>query len=153
MARTVSSRSHPRVRTALVVEDDPIICRTLVELLDDEGFKVTTATDLRRAREALFDSGNPIGVLLLDLALPDGDGETVLSELSAKKDAPPTVVVSALHARAAQAAETYGLPRVAKPLDFDIVTAAVSVAFDNDIRPHAASGQPRAKSTRRFRAG
>jgi DNA-binding response OmpR family regulator len=148
MARTVASRSHPRVRTALVVEDDPALCRALANLLEDEGFQVTTATDLRRAREVLFDSGNPIGVLVLDLGLPDGDGENVLSELTANSNAPPTVVISALAARADQAAETYGLPRVAKPLDLDMLTATVSVAFDNDIRPRAATG-PRA--SRRFR--
>lgn len=149
----MTSPSHPRVRTALIVEDDATLCRVLAGLLEDEGFDVMTAADLCRARYVLFESSHPVGVLLLDLALSDGDGETLLAELSASNRAPPTVVISAMPPRADQAAETYGLPRIAKPLDLALVAASVVVAFDNDIRPRGPTGGGRRpQSTRRIRA-
>jgi len=149
----VTSVSHPRVRTALVVEDDPTHCRAIAELLEDEGFEIMTASTLRRARYVLFESSHPVGVMVLDLGLTDGDGEALLSELSASNRAPPTVLISALPGRADQAAETYCLPRIAKPLDLALVVTSVTVAFDNDIRPRGPTdGNRRPKSTRRFRA-
>ena len=145
--------SHPRVRTALIVEDDEVMCRALAELLEDEGFEVMTSTTLERARYVLFRSSHPVGVLLLDLSLPDGDGETLLGELSAANHAPPTVLISAFRNRVDDAAETFGLPRAPKPLDLSLVATSVTVAFDNDIRPHDPSGRGRrSSSTRRFRA-
>ncbi len=150
-----TSHSHPRTRSVLVVEDDPTLCRSLAELFEDEGFEVMTASNLRRARYVLFESLHPVGVLLLDLQLADGDGETLLGELSAASRAPPTVVISALPARADHAAETYGLPRLSKPLDLALVVTSVTVAFDNDIRPRdptGGGGGRRSLSTRRFRA-
>jgi DNA-binding response OmpR family regulator len=145
----MASLSHHRVRTTLVVEDDPVMGRVIADLLEDEGFHVMTAPDLRRARQVL--ASHRIGVLLLDLGLPDGDGETLLAELSASSGAPATVVMSAQPRRADKAAETYGLPRATKPLDLTLLATSVTVAFDNDIRPRDPSGAGRSRSTRRFR--
>lgn len=148
----MSSESCPRVRTALVVEDDPTLCRTLAELLQDDGFEVKTATTLQSARRALLESSSGIGVVLLDLALPDGHGEELLAELSTVKKAPPTVVMSALPVRAQHAADAYGVASTAKPLDLALVATTVRVAFENDIRPRDPRGGGRRASTRRFRA-
>lgn len=151
----MSSHSQPRVRSVLVVEDDPTICTALVGLLEDEGFEVMTASNLRRARYVLFESRHPVGVLVLDLALPDGNGEDLLAELSQRPGAPPTVLVSAMAERAEQAAVAFGLPHAPKPFDLTLVVASVVVAFDNDLRPRGplgGGGPRRTQSTRRFRA-
>ena len=124
----------------LVVEDDPTLCAVLAQALEDDGFEVMTAADLRRARYILFESSHPVGVLVLDLALPDGDGERLLSELSGANHAPPTVVMSALGVRADQAGETFGVPRASKPLDLALMTTTVAVALENDLRPRDPSG-------------
>ena len=56
----------------LLVEDDPDIVRSLTAYLESEGFEVETAAGEQAAREALR-SGRP-SLLLVDLALSDGDG-------------------------------------------------------------------------------
>ena len=56
----------------LLVEDDADIVRSLTAYLESEGFEVETAAGEQAAREALR-SGRP-SLLLVDLALSDGDG-------------------------------------------------------------------------------
>ena len=56
----------------LLVEDDPDIVRSLTAYLESEGFEVETAAGEQAARKALR-SGRP-SLLLVDLALSDGDG-------------------------------------------------------------------------------
>lgn len=149
----MSSQSQFRVRSVLIVEDDPTMRTALAGLLEDDGFDVMTASNLQRARYILFESTHPVGVLLLDLALPDGTGEELLKELSLSNRAPPTVVISALPERGNRAAETYGVVSAPKPLDLALVATSVAVAFENDIRPRGPSGgERRTQSSRRFRA-
>jgi DNA-binding NtrC family response regulator len=57
---------------ALLVDDEPGSLSALAELIEHEGFDVTTATTLGQARESL-DTITP-AVLLTDLMLPDGSG-------------------------------------------------------------------------------
>lgn len=147
----VASRSRPRIRTALVVEDDDVIRHAVAELLEDDGFAVIAAADLDHARHALFQTADRVGVLVLDLALPDGDGETLLAQLSGCEDAPPAVVLSALGARADQAATAYGIPGLSKPIDLSLLATSVAVAYENDIRPRDPAGNAGGRPTRRFR--
>lgn len=126
------------VRTALVVEDDRLIREAFAELLEDEGFEVMTASTLERARYILFQSTHPVGVLILDLVLPDGDGEQLLNELDRMGiRAPACVLLSADAARARPLALAHGLPLIEKPFDADVAAPTVAVAFENMIRPRA----------------
>lgn len=64
----------------LLVDDDDIIRSTLSELLDSEGFKVTTAGSVSDALKLI--SANVYDVLLSDLHMPGaGDGLTVVSAM------------------------------------------------------------------------
>lgn len=127
----------------MVVEDDPALRESLASLLEDEKFEVMTAATLTRARYILFESRHPVGVMLLDLGMPDGDGAALLTELYAN-DAKsiPTVLLSATTERVADLATTFGVPFLTKPCDLGVVAATVTMAFDNDVRPHL-----RARST------
>ena len=71
-------RRAVRPRTALVVEDDEAIRKTLAGLLEDDDFEVMTAATLVRARYILLESRHQVGVMVLDLGMPDGDGEALL---------------------------------------------------------------------------
>ncbi|MBK8816606.1 MAG: sigma-54-dependent Fis family transcriptional regulator [Methylococcaceae bacterium] len=62
----------------LVVDDEPEIRRLVCEILEDEGYKVTTAENAREAK-ALKNSINP-HLILLDIWMPDMDGITLLKE-------------------------------------------------------------------------
>lgn len=60
-----------RERT-LIVEDDPITQAVLRQYFDNEGYEVEAVASLAEARLAL--RRQPADFLLLDIALPDGDG-------------------------------------------------------------------------------
>jgi two-component system OmpR family response regulator len=133
----------PAVRTALVVEDDNVIRKAFAELLEDEGFEVMTASTLERARYILFESTHPVGVLVLDLVLPDGDGAGLLDELDHMGiRAPACVVLSAAVARAKPLALSHGIPLLTKPFDVEVAVPTVVVAFENMIRPRSVPSPP-----------
>jgi DNA-binding response OmpR family regulator len=76
----------------LVVEDDPAIRTGLVRALTDRGHVVTTAGTGMAALQSVVDQ--PPDIVLLDLGLPDVDGQQVLTMLRSVS-AVPVVVVSA----------------------------------------------------------
>lgn len=122
-------------RSVLIVEDDSTLREALVGLLEDEQFDVMTASTLERARYIIFESTHPVGVMLLDLQLTDGAGETLLDELAGHPKAPPVVLISAKADRMAPAANAYGVPALRKPLDLAVVVASVNTAYENRLRP------------------
>lgn len=76
----------------LLVEDDRELRRTLQEALQVEGYEVCTAASLSEAM-ALSRHAEP-GLVLLDLGLPDGDGEVLLADLR-RRTGLPVLVISA----------------------------------------------------------
>ncbi|HEY7407185.1 MAG TPA: response regulator transcription factor [Gemmatimonadaceae bacterium] len=79
----------------LVVEDNALVTSATRILLEDAGFRVSTAATLSEAQR-IAQSDAP-AVLLLDLRLPDGDGLSILARL---RDAGvPAPVVVALTGR------------------------------------------------------
>ncbi len=129
--------THPRTRAALVVEDDATIRDTVAALLEDEGFEVTTATTLARARHVLFESKHPVSVVLLDLSLADGDGAPLVEELHrAGARSPALVLLSASPQRLIPLATTFAVPYVMKPFDVGVLATTVAVANDQRMQPH-----------------
>ncbi len=90
----------------LLVEDDRELRATLRHALEVEGYEVLTAASLSEGMALLEHAQRPHGaggcsapvdVVLLDLGLPDGDGETLLASLR-RKHALPVLVISARQA-------------------------------------------------------
>jgi two-component system KDP operon response regulator KdpE len=81
----------------LVVEDDREIRSLMQSSLSVEGFGVQTAASLSEARALLRHA--PPDVVILDLGLPDGDGELLVRELRQRQSV-PIIVVSARHQEA-----------------------------------------------------
>jgi two-component system KDP operon response regulator KdpE len=83
----------------LLVEDDRELRGMLRQSLAVEGYEVLPAASLADA-QALADHARPEGgidLVLLDLGLPDGDGESFLARLR-KQGATPVIVISAREA-------------------------------------------------------
>ena len=86
----------------LHVEDDDSVCKIVREIVGAHAM-ITTATSLESAKRHLAD--RRFDLVILDLDLPDGKGEQLLTELSATPDRlPPVVVFSAEEGNAAIAA-------------------------------------------------
>ncbi len=77
-----------------LVEDDPELRRTLREVIEVEGYQVITSASLADARAVLTHSGGQIDLVLLDLGLPDGEGQTLLEWLR-REQSKPVIVLSA----------------------------------------------------------
>jgi len=73
--------------TLLLVEDDPGVYQFLLPALSAHGYRVQHARDLAQAREA---SG--FAMVILDLGLPDGQGEQFIPQLRAYSDVPILVL-------------------------------------------------------------
>lgn len=67
----------PAPTRALIVEDDPVVARSIARRLLREGYTVSLAQTCRAARA----SGRGFHVAVLDLDLPDGNGADLADEL------------------------------------------------------------------------
>ncbi|MGO1345061.1 response regulator, partial [Chromohalobacter japonicus] len=77
----------------LVIEDDPLIARSLEQALTPLGNTVDVFTHHAQAREAL--QSGQFDLVLLDLGLPDGNGLTLLAELRQRGDTTPVLILTA----------------------------------------------------------
>lgn len=70
----------------LIIEDDLAIIRNLSELLRQEGFAVTAATNCAVAAKKA--EGEQFDLILLDVLLPDGNGFSLCKRLKSINDCP-----------------------------------------------------------------
>lgn len=77
----------------LIVEDNKSLAQLIANELQSALFDVDLLTSLYEAKTAL--STTRYAALILDLALPDGDGHSLLHELRKRKDPIPVLVLSA----------------------------------------------------------
>ncbi len=113
----------------LIVEDDHGAREALAELLRSDGYAVTEAADIAQARASLDSRG--IDAMLLDLKMPDGDGQTLLDELVIRKALPPTIVMTAFGSgsRAIEAMRAGADDYIQKPIDFDTLLSSLRTAI------------------------
>ena len=79
---------------ALVVDDEPDLRELLDMTLSRMGLEVDTAEDLSAARHFL--SSNPdYALCLTDMRLPDGNGLTLIKEISRDHDQIPVAMITA----------------------------------------------------------
>ncbi len=95
---------NKRAPHLLVVDDEPEIRRLVCEILEDEGYKVTTAENAKEAK-ALKISINP-HLILLDIWMPDMDGITLLKEWVSEDSLQCPVVMMSGHGSVESAVES-----------------------------------------------
>ena len=117
----------------LLIEDDPLIGRSLTRAFEGSGAAVDWARTGDDALAAL--STSRYAIVLLDLGLPDKAGLDVLKEMRGGKDATPVLIVTArddIETRVAGldlGADDF----IVKPFDFDELAARMRAV----IRRHA----------------
>ncbi len=80
-------------QSVLVVDDDPDILTALQDLLEYEGFHVDCAHTCREALSSV--EQHHYNAVLLDLGLPDGDGQSVLHRLQQSDPSLPVIILTA----------------------------------------------------------
>lgn len=78
--------------TVLIVEDEPDIAELIRLHLEEAGFACRVAGSLAATREAL--QAGDIGLVLLDVMLPDGDGFALCEDLRRQGDLPVVMVTA-----------------------------------------------------------
>jgi DNA-binding response OmpR family regulator len=77
----------------LVIEDEPAMCDTIVNALENEKFLVETAGTFSLALDKLM--AYDYDCVLLDIMLPGGSGLTLLEELKKRKKQDSVIIISA----------------------------------------------------------
>ncbi len=77
----------------LLIEDDTMLARALIEGLQRENYTVDHACDAPAARLALID--HAYAAVLLDLGLPGGSGLQVLKAVRERYDTTPVLIITA----------------------------------------------------------
>jgi PAS domain S-box-containing protein len=96
-ASSVIPQAVPRRMRILVVDDDPLIMRTLCEVLENDGHKVTTANGGQAGIDAFSAarlSGKPFSVVITDLGMPRVDGRRVASHVKCISESTPVILLT-----------------------------------------------------------
>jgi len=115
--------------TVLVVDDEPAILGTLKKALSLEGYSVDVAGGVALAEERL--AKKDYEVVLLDVALPDGDGLDLLGRLRARGEDADVIMMSG-HGTidaAVRATKLGALDFLEKPLSTDRLLVMLENAF------------------------
>ena len=115
----------------LVVDDEQSILDFLRLLLDEEGYRVTTAGSITEARDCL--GADSFDLILCDIMMPDGNGLDLLQEIS-KTDSRACVVMMTAYTSTRNAIEAMKLGAhdyVPKPFDVDELKVVVARALEN----------------------
>lgn len=79
--------------SAIIVEDDPVTASIIKKLLEEKfSARVKKAKDCSSCRKIL--SENPCDVAILDYHLPNGDGLTLMQEITSTDDHPAVIMVT-----------------------------------------------------------
>jgi DNA-binding response OmpR family regulator len=119
----------------LLVEDDPMIGKTLQQALQQDGYAVDWVTDGESGRTAIATSQDAYVLVLLDLGLPRKGGLALLRELRREGNRIRVLVVTA---RDAVADRVEGLDAGAddyltKPFSLDELTARIRALLRRDV--------------------
>jgi DNA-binding response OmpR family regulator len=119
----------------LLVEDDPMIGKTLQQALQQDGYAVDWVTDGEAGRVAISTAQDAYALVLLDLGLPRKGGLALLRELRREGNRVRVLVVTA---RDAVADRVEGLDAGAddyltKPFSLDELTARMRALLRRDV--------------------
>ena len=104
--------------TILIVDDDADIRDMMKLFLETDGYQVIAAADGQDALEQL-QRVRP-GVIVLDLTMPDMDGEEFLQRMRATRFArTPVIIMSGRDSSQDKAQELHAAACVKKPVDLD----------------------------------
>ena len=121
----LESRVAPRAATILVVEDEPLVRRTVVLVLERAGHRMLTAGDGEEALALLRQPGHGVELVLTDVVMPRMGGVELARGVRASYPL-PVLFMSGFHESQTELAAEQVL---AKPFTADQLMSAVEVAL------------------------
>jgi len=86
------ARSDGFIANILVVDDDDMMCSTLIALVERKGYKATSAMTLQAALQAA--NNDSFDVVFLDVKMPDGNGIDLLPEFERCPSQPEVIIMT-----------------------------------------------------------
>jgi DNA-binding NtrC family response regulator len=113
-----------------VVDDDPVTCRLLTDVLGQEGLSVASETDARRALARL--ESEPVDLAVVDVRMPRLDGIELLRKLRDRRPDLPVVVMTGFGSvdTAVQAIASGAIDYVSKPMNLEVIRSTVRRALE-----------------------
>jgi DNA-binding response OmpR family regulator len=126
----------------LLVDDDPLLRRSVAFSLERAGYRVSTAANAEDAL-ALADR-DPPDLVLLDIGLPGMDGLDALQRFRSRPQAPPIIFLTA---RRRELEQVLGLELgaddyITKPFDRDVLLAHIKAVLRRVQQPPAPTPEP-----------
>ena len=116
-------------RTAVIAEDEALIRLDLVSMLEDAGIEVLAAVADGRAAINAVETFKP-SVALLDIAMPELDGITAASEITAQKICPVVMITAYSQVELVERAANAGaMGYLVKPVNPANLVPAIEVAI------------------------
>jgi len=109
----------------LLVEDDSCAAAAIEHDFSRSALSVTVARTLADARASLLHSTHPFDVVILELRLPDGRGESLLPDIEACSRQPAVIIYSSFLSELRADALEYRPVAVAKPVSTALLLRTV----------------------------
>lgn len=121
-------KQQTKAKKILIIEDDFDLLWMLKKLLSTQGFPILTAVTGAQGIEEFSRNLFEISVVVLDLSLPDQDGETVVLEIfKVRPDIPIIITTGSEDKVLLNRLEKLGIKRIlVKPFDLQELSDAVS---------------------------
>jgi CheY-like chemotaxis protein len=116
-----------RMATILVVDDDPLIAMSTVDMLEDLGHTVIEANSGKRALE-IIDAGQSIDLMMTDQAMPGMTGIQLAEIVRTKRPHLPVLLASGY--TDLPASKLANLPRLSKPYQQSQLQAEIEKLLD-----------------------
>jgi PAS domain S-box-containing protein len=130
----IETHSNNGCETILIVDDDPLTSQVGRDILERQGYRVMMAENGREAIEIYSDYQDQINLVLLDVIMPDLNGDQVFLEL--KKCNPNIVVIVAsgynVNRQISTMLNSGCVDFIQKPFQSQTLSAKVRMALDKE---------------------
>jgi two-component system cell cycle sensor histidine kinase/response regulator CckA len=127
------------VKTALVVEDDPILQIMIISKLEEDGLKIFGADDGAAALEIYQAQGNSIDLIITDLLLPKLNGTDLISQINQTNPAQKFILMSGFSGeeeemirQLEELSHSENVSLLAKPFNFEKLYDTLSLLFSDN---------------------
>jgi len=116
-------------KTILVVDDEPLLCSMLSEILEEAGYKVLVANSGNTGLQCF--KQNHVDLIITDVRMPDGTGIELLAGVKAVDIHKPVIFVSGFSDISIDVAYDQGVEALfAKPINYSALLNNVSLALE-----------------------
>lgn len=119
---------HPKV---LVIDDEPVVCRSCQKILSEEGYEVSTVftgrEGLEKVRQEYFD------VMITDMKIPDISGIEVLEHIRREQPGMPVIMITGYASvdTAVQAMKLGAFDYLPKPFTPEEISGIIKKALES----------------------